>query len=71
MPPEYLTVAQVADRLGISTQRVHQLIADGRLPSTRFGRAHQIRTADLDRPEVQERVRGRPRKDRGITSGNK
>jgi excisionase family DNA binding protein len=37
--PEYLDVAEVAARLGISLRTVRRRIADGSLPSVRIGRA--------------------------------
>lgn len=39
-PDGYLTAAEAAERLGRSRQRVHQMIADGKLPArrTRDGR---------------------------------
>lgn len=55
-----LTVSDVAGRLGVSVRRVNYLIAAGRLPATRFGRAWAVRDADLKR--VEERKPGRPPK---------
>lgn len=55
-----LTTPEVAQRLGITIPRVHQLVKDGRLPSKQFGRTHLIREADL--ALVAERKPGRPKK---------
>lgn len=50
-----LTVAQAAERLGLTRARVGQLIASGILPASKFGAAWQIDPADLhlaaDRPD--------------------
>jgi excisionase family DNA binding protein len=55
-----LTTPEVAERLGITIPRVHQLIKDGRLPSKQFGRTHLIREEDL--ALVADRKPGRPKK---------
>ena len=40
--PRLLTVAEVCDRLKLGRTTVYLLIADGRLPSFRVGRARRI-----------------------------
>ena len=53
-----LSVPQTAARLGISRQRVHQLVQSGELTATQVGRAWVI-----DESEVQKRLdkkKGRP-----------
>lgn len=45
---EYLTTAQVAERLGLSRRQVQTLIKGGALPATKFGRDHQIRPEDVE-----------------------
>jgi excisionase family DNA binding protein len=55
-----LTVAQAADLLGISPQRVRQLISAGRLKAEKAGRDWLIDPPDLE--AVRERKPGRPRK---------
>lgn len=42
-----LTSTEAARRLDISQQRVRVLIAEGRLPATRFGHIWSIRERDL------------------------
>lgn len=59
MPSDTLTVTQAAHLLGVSVQQVRRLIAAGKLRATRFGKAHVIRRADLDRIEYGKP--GRPR----------
>ena len=55
-----LSTTQVAQRLGISMPRVHQLIAEGRLPAEKIGRDYVINESDLKL--VAERRPGRPPK---------
>jgi excisionase family DNA binding protein len=57
---ELMTVNDAAAVLGISTRRVLQLIAAGRLPATKLGWGYLIRRPDL--ALVAERRWGRPRK---------
>jgi excisionase family DNA binding protein len=57
---EMLTTPQAAEKLGVSTARVRQLILEGRLPSQQFGRDHLIKESDLDL--VADRKTGRPKK---------
>jgi excisionase family DNA binding protein len=60
-PSNFLTTADVAERLGVTQARVRALIAAGRLPSKQYGRDHLIRERDLEL--VADRRPGRPRKD--------
>lgn len=53
-----LTTKEAAERLGVSVPRVHALIAAGRLPAERFGRAYVIKESDLKL--VEDRRPGRP-----------
>ena len=57
-----LSVAEAAERLGISIRRVQQLVANGRLPADRFGGAFIINAKDLKL--VANRRPGRPKKGR-------
>lgn len=59
--PKLLSVAQVAKTLGVNRQRVHALIASGRLPSQKIGYSHVIKESDL--ALVADRKVGRPKKD--------
>ncbi len=60
---EYLTAKQVAEKLGVSAGRVRQLVAENRLPATKFGNSLMILESDLDL--VRERKKtGRPPKDK-------
>ncbi len=47
--PPLLTVAQVADRLALSTKSIRRRIAEGVLPVRRLGGALRISEADLRR----------------------
>ena len=56
------SVAEVAEKLGVTRARVNQLISSGRLPAQRVGRAFVIRESDI--ALVESRRAGRPRTDR-------
>lgn len=44
----WMSIAEAAQALGVSRQRVAQLAADGRLPSSRVGRQIVVRREDVD-----------------------
>jgi excisionase family DNA binding protein len=56
----YISTTDAADRLGITRQRVLQLIEAGRLPASLFANVYMIRESDLKL--VEGRVPGRPPK---------
>jgi excisionase family DNA binding protein len=56
----FLSVAQCAERLGVSRWRVNQLIEAKRLPAEKVGRAYIINEKNLE--AVRERKPGRPPK---------
>lgn len=45
---EWLTVAQVADRLKLSKMTVYRMVEQKALPAFQFGRAYRIRSEDYD-----------------------
>lgn len=45
----FLTVAEVAQELRVSTMTVYRLIKSEQLPATRVGKSLRIREADVDR----------------------
>ena len=45
--PELLTLAETGDHLRLSLSSVKRLVADGRLPVVRVGRATRVRPQDL------------------------
>ncbi len=47
-PVGFLTVAEVADQLRVSTMTVYRLIKSGELPATRIGKSYRLRRADVD-----------------------
>lgn len=55
-----LTTSDAASRLGVTVQRIHQFIADGRLPAQKVGRDYII--SDEDLKLVEDRKPGRPPK---------
>jgi excisionase family DNA binding protein len=44
----YITTTEAAERLGISSARVRQLVGRGDLPATKFGPVNMIKESDLD-----------------------
>ena len=56
---------EAARRLGISPNRLRDLIASGRLKAQKIGREYAIDPKDLD--AVKNRIPGRPRKTRKST----
>ena len=45
----FLTVAEVAELMRVSTMTVYRLIKGGELPAVRVGRSYRIREDDIDR----------------------
>jgi len=60
VPMKILTTSEVADRLGVTVQRVHQFIKDERLPARKMGRDYIINEGDLRL--LEDRQTGRPPK---------
>ena len=44
----FLTVAEVADLMRVSTMTVYRLIKSGDLPSVRVGKSYRLREDDID-----------------------
>lgn len=47
--PDYLSVAEVAARLGVSKQRIRQRLAEGTLAGVRVGRPWRVECAGIER----------------------
>ena len=47
--PRFLTVAEVAGMLRVSTMTVYRLIKGGQLPAARVGKSYRVREEDVDR----------------------
>ena len=47
-PARFLTVAEVADLLRVSSMTVYRLIKKGELPAVRIGRSYRLREDDVD-----------------------
>jgi excisionase family DNA binding protein len=59
---KFLSVAEAADRLGVTRTRVNQLINDGTLKAQRVGRSFAIDVRDLGAAEARNTKKtGRPR----------
>ena len=63
-----ISTKEAAEKLGVSTLRVQQLIWGGRLPADKIGRDYVIQESDLKL--VAERKAGRPRKNPGEESNS-
>lgn len=46
---DFLTAAEVADLLRVSTMTVYRLIHSGDLPAVRVGRSYRLEASDVDR----------------------
>ena len=57
---EFISTSEAAAQLGITRQRVLQLIASGRLEAMKFANVYMIRKASL--VSIEERRPGRPPK---------
>lgn len=57
---DYITTNEAAESLGVTRQRVLQLIQDGRLKAEKFSNVYMIRPADLS--NIEEKPIGRPPK---------
>jgi excisionase family DNA binding protein len=55
--PELLTAKQVAALLGVTRQRVDQLMADGRIPFVRYGNERLVQAEDARRVWEERRAR--------------
>jgi excisionase family DNA binding protein len=69
LPYIMLTTQEAAERLGITSIRVRQLISAGRLPAEKFGRDYMIKEGDLKL--VEDRKPGRPSKNSAKKSRKK
>jgi excisionase family DNA binding protein len=56
----YITTKEASDVLGVTRQRVLQLIQDGRIKAEKFANVYMIRRRDLN--HIEERPMGRPPK---------
>ena len=56
----YITTNEAAGVLGVTRQRVLQLIQDGRLKAEKFANVYMIRRGDLN--HIEEKPMGRPPK---------
>ncbi len=46
--PRFMTVAEVAELMRVSTMTVYRLIKAGELPAVRFGKSYRIDEFDVD-----------------------
>jgi excisionase family DNA binding protein len=66
---DHITTNEAAGELGVTRQRVLQLIQDGRLKAEKFANVYMIRRGDL--ANIEEKPMGRPPKPKtpAITNG--
>ena len=57
----YVTTTEAAKRLGVSSARVRQLVADGTIPAQKFGPVNMVKVSDLELARNRPGV-GRPPK---------
>jgi excisionase family DNA binding protein len=55
-----MTLAEVAERVGLDSSRLRVLIGQGRLPATKYGKTWLVRESDVKAFEKQPRLPGRP-----------
>lgn len=66
----YITTTEAAERLGVSSARVRQLVADGTLPAQKFGPVNMVKVSDLDLARNRPGV-GRPSSKKAVKKGRK
>ncbi len=44
----YITTTEAAERLGLSSARIRQLVASGKLPAQKFGPVNMVKVSDLE-----------------------
>ena len=69
MKEDYISTNDAADALGVTRQRVLQLIQDGRLKAEKFADVYMIRRADLS--NIEGKTMGRPPKAKAETTTSK
>lgn len=57
---DYVTTAELATRLGVSSARVPQLIVDGVIKAEKFGRDNFLSEREAQRIQNSDRRPGRP-----------
>ena len=63
---ELLSVAQTAQLLGVTRQRIHDLIKNGQIVACKLGRYYYIQTAEAER--YQQQPTGKPYQPRSTAS---
>lgn len=56
MASEFLTVAEVAERLRVSAMTIYRWIEEGRLPAVQIGKQYRVREDHLDEILESSRV---------------
>jgi excisionase family DNA binding protein len=66
--PELLSVAQAVELLGVTRQRVHDLIKNGQIVACKLGRYYYIEAGEIERYKNQPT--GKPYQPRSTTARN-
>ena len=66
--PELLSVTQVASELGVTRQRVHDLIKNGQIIACKLGRFYYIEAAEVQR--YKDKPLGKPYQPRTTSSSS-
>ena len=59
---EFITTTEAAERLGVSSARVRQMVLSGELPAQKLGPVNMVKASDLDLVR-NRRSAGRPKKE--------
>lgn len=59
-PADFCTPANAAEYIGVTRQRIHQYVVDGKLDSIKIGSARLIEKNSLEVLKGAERKAGRP-----------
>jgi len=65
--PDFLSVAQSAEVLGVTRQRVHDLIKNGQIVARKLGRYYYIEAIEVER--YRNQPSGKPYQPRSTTNG--
>ena len=65
----YLTTKETAEKLGVSTGRIRQMVIAGQLHAEKFGR--ELMISEIDIKAVRNRKTGRPRKAEDVNGETK
>ena len=56
--PEYVTVAQIAERTGLSAKHISRLVHTGKIPAVKIGHDYLIRSDDAAQVSRRRKKKG-------------